>query len=537
MVSELRLRGVPSGVAPDARIGVDLARRDAAVIALGAAAVLGAYLYTDFTFPLTPGNSAAAPLGWLAWDDQHFYLMGAQAFLRGDLDQSQHFYPPLYPLLAAPFLKLWPQAPFFWPDLALTLAYFGLFVALFRRYLGVLPAVACALAGMMFYADLRVQWLMPWTTTPAAPLLLGALLLFDRAWRRRDAGETARASALNAAGFGLCLGLLAADRPIDVAVAAPIWLAYAAVVLLGARAHGLARTAATAAAGVAGVASALVPYVAFNLVSSGNVLGRYFAQNEKLGFDPSVLPMALYSHLVASAPWFAEPHADWASRIPLVLLAVLVLPACLAWGPLTFRLAAACGLTQFLIYYCDHDIVPTGTFRFCNIHYFKWLAPVALALAFHAARAAASPDAALRRRGAASIAFVVAAALAIACLAPTASSEPVAVAEEGPRAFSLALPGERIDYIDVAGPTGAWSALYFPRGASVEIDGAAAGRVRDWRFLPTAQGFRILLPGRPAARRLTFRLPDDVQAPAPGGLRASAARVHWTLRLPGFGGA
>ena len=491
--------------------------REALWVGLGVALVLAAYLYSQATFPLVPGNRAAAPLGWEAWDDQKQYLIGARALLAGDLDPAKHLYPPLYPLIGALGLKLWPQAPFFWPDLAMTLGYFGLFVGLFRRHLGTQAAVGCALLGMFGYADLRVQWLMPWTTTPAAVLILAALALLDRAFRREGAG------AGNAAAFGLCLGLLAADRPVDIAVTAPLWLAYAGLVLVNFR-----RLWPCVPAGLAGLAAAAGPYLAFNLASYGSPLGRYIAHNSQMGFDPSVLPLALYSQWIDSAALFAEAHADWASRVPLLLGAILFLAPSLAWGPWVLRLAAACGLIEVAIYYCDHDILPTGTFRFCNIHYFKWLAPVALALALQAVHAAVSSEPALKRRGVATLAAVGATALAAAAVVAV----PVTTAAEATRegdALTLRLDGGQADYVDISGVEGAWGAIYFPTGGEVRLDDAAPlARISQWRLLPTAQGVRLWLPGAPRVTKLTLRWPQGVHA-APDA-SARAGRLHWALR-------
>lgn len=516
---------------------VTQSRRGTLWIALGVVALIAAYVYTDFTFPLTPGNRASTPLGWWAWDDQRQYLIGAKALLRGDFNSDQHLYPPLYPLIGALFLKAAPTAPYFWPDLALMLAYFGFFVAVFRHYIGIAPAVVCALAGMLLYSDIRAQWLMPWTTTPAAVLILAALLLLDRAWRRGNDGDwTARIGAANAAGFGLALGLLAADRPVDVAVTAPLWLAYACLVLSAAQTRGHRYVFATAGAGLAGVAAAAIPYLLFNLASYGTPLGRYLAHNAKMEFDPSVLPMAFYSHLLSSAPLFAEPHDDWSSRIPLVLLGVLFLPASVAWGPLTLRLIAACGLIEFFVYYCDHDIIPTGTFRFCNIHYFKWLAPVAFALGYYAVKAAAAETAALRRGGRFAIGSVAAATLFGACIAATAYPTPALIVGENDRELTITLSGEPFDYVDVEGVTGQWGAIYFPSGAIVRIDnGAPLAAVREWRFLPRPDGLRIQFPGRQAARKLSLRLADGMRRAPDAELRAVAARLSLTFKPPAFG--
>ena len=89
-----------------------------------AAVVFFAALYVLATIKQASATSYGA-----SWFDQGMYLRSARAFAAGDLDPRLHWYPPLYSLLAAPFVGLLPSAPFF----AVNLAGFALAVVMFLR--------------------------------------------------------------------------------------------------------------------------------------------------------------------------------------------------------------------------------------------------------------------------------------------------------------------------------------------------------------------------------------------------------------------
>ncbi|MGN6374015.1 MAG: hypothetical protein ACTHMG_00510 [Sphingomonas sp.] len=74
---------------------------------------------------LAPGRSPE----WAGWFDQSRYIASAQALARLDFSAGQHWYPPAYALLAAPFTALVSTQPFLLPDLAL----FMLAAAAFAR--------------------------------------------------------------------------------------------------------------------------------------------------------------------------------------------------------------------------------------------------------------------------------------------------------------------------------------------------------------------------------------------------------------------
>jgi hypothetical protein len=497
--------------------------------------ILSSYLITYRNFALVPGNNPTNPLGWWAWDDQREYLRAAQAFLHSDFRASEHFYPPLYPLIGSLLLTIMPNHPFFIPDLIFIVAYFIVFVALFSRYVGAWCATMCALLGMLLYEPLRLQWVMPWTTTPGALLSISALFLFDRYVRCR--GEdwwSSRASALNAAGFGFVVGLQAPNRPVDLLVLAPAAVAYAVLVVVSMfRTHERKNLIAMSSGLVAFIVP-LIFYFGFNEISYGTLFGRYFAINQKMGFDPVILPQEIFSHLLNSAPFFAEGNADWSSRIPVALVAVAFLPLALLVGPLVMRVVAASTLIQFAVYYSDHDILPTGTFRFCNIHYFKWLVPIAICIVFYFLRQAASPGAEGRRKACAVLIGGIVLDLAASCIVAVPQVETVSGTRHVGNEIALDLFGEKINYIDLKGVAGRWGDIYFAPRTTVVLDGQIQlSAVRDYRFLPTPSGVRVLFMSPIVAHKVTLHLGDGMTVPdtfADADVRA--VRIHFGLGSP-----
>jgi hypothetical protein len=142
--------------------------------------------------------------GWWAGFDQRAYLTAAQAWAAGDLTPNLHHYLAGYPLLAAPFVGLLPTQPFVVADLVCALLSLFLLVAIARRLVPDEPwapsmaALAFPLATMSSRAAVSI-WVVPWSTTPAVPLILGALLCtlrYIEAARLRDAVLAGMAGAL-----------------------------------------------------------------------------------------------------------------------------------------------------------------------------------------------------------------------------------------------------------------------------------------------------------------------------------------------------
>ncbi|WP_159348373.1 hypothetical protein [Roseomonas harenae] len=115
--------------------------------------------------------------GWWAGFDQRAYLTAAHAWAAGDLTPGLHHYLAGYQLLAAPFVGLLPAQPFVIADLACALLSLFLLVATARRlapdepWVPAMGALAFLIVTMSSRAAVSI-WAVPWSTTPAVPLIL-----------------------------------------------------------------------------------------------------------------------------------------------------------------------------------------------------------------------------------------------------------------------------------------------------------------------------------------------------------------------------
>lgn len=112
-------------------------------------------------------------------------------------------------------MHLTPAQPFWLPDLACLLAAMTLFAWLVARLASGIPYPR-TLAGLLFLGTTLLTprgpnaWVIPWTTTPTAPLLLGCLLAALRFADRPAPLPAFLAAAAEAA--------MAAFRPMDAVV-------------------------------------------------------------------------------------------------------------------------------------------------------------------------------------------------------------------------------------------------------------------------------------------------------------------------------
>ena len=357
-----------------------------------------------------PGLCAPALLYWHDWQDQALYVRSATALAAGNLDPALHYYPLLYPLLGVPFLRLWPSQPFFFVNLACYLLAFHGFRSVARAF-GV-PAWG---ATLLFAATTLAQfgiaklWIEPWTTTPAAGLLWLALGAMAQLWaadtvqspsalpRRRPGpgrdGQSNDAMPYHANGphlgpglrrgggaggmrgpivLGLSLGLLPFARPGDAIIGAII-AAAAALALYRARDV----RAAASAVGAFALAFAMLaaPFIAIYGVGPS----PYMLYSAQYGFNFAWLGWKAYVLLVDPRAWFGEgigllDYSPW-----LLLGGAGLVAACSATPregrPVTIALAAA-GIVYIVLMLAYVDLLPTGLWRFNNLHYFKWVLPL-----------------------------------------------------------------------------------------------------------------------------------------------------------------
>ena len=351
-----------------------------------------------------PGSQAAHPLGWWDWFDQAATLRSMAALARLDLDPSQHHYPLGYALLALPFYLVAQNHAFFFVDLLSLLGAYAGFVRLARR-LAVPEALAAALFAAVALGDrvLLRQWVLPWNTIPVgafAWLLLAACAAWLDGRRRPFV-------------VGVLSGALAACRPSDAVVALPalLTLVWAERRVWRAQWREWGRLAA-------GGALVLLPVAALHLMIYGPAQSSYMRSSAQIGFTLHDIGWKAYVLLIDSYPWFADgkgllQHAPWIA----VGLAGLV-PAAMR-GP-KHRMLAATLAAQGLLYVSYVDLLPTGLWRFMNVHYFAWCLPGFALLGALLLRDLAKPG---RIRHVAWISAAVTAALLCARVVPKAVAD------------------------------------------------------------------------------------------------------------------
>lgn len=561
-------------------------------VALWAATVAAAaaYAWAYARHPSRPDTPSPGQ-GWWAGYDQIHYLRAATAWASGDLDPAHHWYLPGYPLLGAPFVRLTPADPFAVPDVVCLLASLWLTAALAARLAPGWPRApvlgAAAFLGVVLLSPTALDaWVVPWSTSLAAPLTLGCLAAAATVSRRwedaraddaRPAGRDEAGPAAPAFAAGLCGAAVALARPADAAVL----LAAVGLVLLAQAARtrpGRRPVAAAVLAGSAGVACGaalvLAPYVAVH----GWARSGYLAGSARYGFEWRLIPLRWVLVVLSPRPLFPDGRG-LAEVFVWVLPGLAGMAACLAappsvspkgGGPAVARRRApdradgtrtsrpprdesprdgggarwAHGLIvlaaagQLLLYLAYRDLHPQGLWRYGNHHYLKWLLPL---LALYALLLVAVV--ARRRR-----AGLVAGAATLALVPWRAELVPLGPMPERVEAGGdLVLPPLRLGVRDavLVGAEGTFAAMY--HGAhTLRVGERAYEAGADFKLFPQWGG-AMLMPLRPLGVGPVRLGParDDaaggVAGARPGmtlrpGVAPVLARVRVVPGLPCWGG-
>lgn len=448
-----------------------------------------ALLYTAATLghPSLPGNNPANPLGWWGWWDQSLYLRALRGFAAGNLEPAEHWYPPGYALLGAPFSRALRAHPFFFVNLACLVGSAWFFLRFCAR-VGVGPRWAMLLfAAPLLDWRLLEAWVVPWSTTPTA-LCLWAMLWLAAEWfqgRRRP----------------VALGVLPAAvmllRPSDMLVPGLI-LAVIGVIAL--RQHDWRSLGRLILAGAAGLFVALGLHLAIHGVAAS----AYMHQSADLGFSLHAFGWKAFVLLVEPRAWYGDGMGLLA-RHPWMALAVIGMPFAWRAGP-AMRLLVLGVVGQMALYIAYVDLLPTGFWRYGNVHYWKWLVPGIGLIALVGLRGLMrAPGWA---RGAA-----VGGALAVMALRITPA------------------PGEPARALELPGPTPPFTDIYFAPLALTDSAGTQRN-ILDLRLVPFADGVRAI------GLRRDFVLPL-LAAPGLdlGPARPLAARLGfgWFCWLPPYG--
>ena len=439
------------------------AARDAAwmpsVVALGAVVLAFWYTFFYLQYPETPGNAFLAGghgLGWMAWYDQGKTYDSALGLAVRNFDPRAHWYPLGYAMLAAPFILRLHGHAFFFVDLAcLLLAYWG-FVS-FARRVGV-AALWAAPLFLLVFADpwLFRQWVIPWSSTPSAAL---AWLLLATA-----------AAHMQGTRRPFLLGLLAAPlplmRPMDVLIAVPCLL-WAGWTDLRFRRMRLVDVGLV----ILGAAIVVLPYAVVYRRIYGLHASPYMIMSRQLGFTIHRPIWRAYTLFIEPREWFLQGDG-LLQRCPWLILGLG--GVLLAWRDRALALLAFCLMVYCAVYLSYIDLLPSGLWRFNNVHYFKWAMPGFGLLGLLLLRELLA--AGNRRRVAAAFALVAVVAVTAIHVAPRPvpadGSEPAVV-------------------VDIIGEHTNDENAYF--GPLMIQDGLSPmTNINDMRVLPTPTGLRLI---------------------------------------------
>ena len=482
--------------------------------AAGAGALTAWYLWCFLGDRYLPGNNSEYPLGWWGWFDQGKYLDSAQSLMRGALVPDRHWYPLGYSILAAPFTRWSHGHPFLPVNLGSLLLCYAGFLA-FARRVGVKRgwAVPLFLLGTASSRMLFEGWIVPWNTIPAAALIW--LLL------------AATAAHMQGARRPLLIGLLATAipliRPTELLLAAPCVLAAVAASLWrpqsnndsndspndgpGANSQVGRRRLRDMALLATGALLAAAPYAALHWRIYGLGPSPYMAMSTGLGFTPYDLGWKAYTLLADPRDWFLDGRGLlW--EAPWAALALAGLAVAWAHGRAAGLLAVLI-LLHTLLYISYVDLLPTGLWRFFNVHYWQWALPGLALLAFLAVRDL------LRWRRAP---WFPLAPLAVAASLPLLLLRPM------PVEVPAGVPAKMLAY---AGPMPGFMEAYFTELALRDSKGEMHG-FGALRALPVIGGMRVYALRRPFG--------DDPAwvVPPPGWPASTPVRygIGWRLGVP-----
>ncbi len=462
-------------------------------IGLGCLFLIGLYAQRYLTFHALPGNLPDHPEGWWGWFDQGKYIESARAFAAFDFDRAHHWYPLGYPLLAAPFVYLSDIHPFAFVDLGCLLACYFSFLA-FARRVGVEAAWAVPLFILSFAFNSRIfaQWVVPWNTS-----LVSALLWVLLACAVAHMQGTRRP---------LVIGLLAAAipliRPTDallpaIVVAAvliadgPRWRRSLPMMMLG----GLPLLAA---------------YGALHYAIYGAAPSEYMVLSKAIGFSFHDFGWKAYVLLIDPSPWFLD-GVGLLRRAPFLalLLPALPLALCLRQGP---RLLAILLAVHTVLYISYVDLLPTGLWRYYNVHYWIWAFPGAALLVFLFLR-----DLLLWRRAALFPLSFVSAAVSI----------PILCINLVPAEVPADKPAKMLVF---GGSPPAFDQAYFGAIALRDAAGEMRG-VQNMRAIPVPFGMRVLALTRDFEGEPVWTLPPsgwtEAGPPVRYGARLRLGRPCW----------
>jgi hypothetical protein len=473
-------------------------------LALAVAVLL--YIVTYYYSDVRPRVDGRYPLGWWGWFDQGEYIKSVRAFASLNFNALEHLYPPLYALIASPFVLASKDHPFFIPNLIFFAFYVFVFLRVLQKYYGpYLPAVVLVcILGFLPVISIT-QWIIPWTTSLQAALVSGLILIFFR-FESKDAPFRVgtRADWLCFAGFFILYGALAPTRPLDILVCFPFALNFfirAVLATAGAAPPGLSVRTASLCFMVATIGGLIFVsfYLLFNFLTFGSFFGAYLGVASKNPYLAADILEKAYSIFLSSGEIYGERGQAFLERIPAAAPVLAVCIAAIGFLNGIRRWIILTALLHFVIYLPYGDLLPTGIFRYYNLHYFKWaypwLAVIAAGQTWRWLTGAVTHGKGVPPLAVSAVLLVALLAISIA---PVEAERVKDLRSQDESRIIVRVSREwQADFVDLLGVEGGFTDLYFGAHKLRADNAAIAGG--SFRVLPIGGGARLLF-----LRPLTF---------------------------------
>jgi len=489
------------------------------------------YLSVYLRFSSVPGNDPSPPsLGWWAWFDQSQYLKAAQAFATQDFLAEHFFYPPLYSALGSLFLIGTSDHPFLVINLICLLWFVYVCIRLSDLYVPRTVGVFLLFASIIFPKFIFENFVIPWTSTLSTALLATGILglVWVQEIKQAKCGYLKNWQVLIVA---ISLGLMVPTRPVDAIVGIVIGCGFILSYLRmqGASTERPVRTPQFLGLTLLGALVGPTIFIGFNLGVHGAPLGNYLQVAGSHGFLIADLPEKFYSIWLNAQPLYGEVRAGLVQRYPWLLLALAGLVWALLRGDFLLRTLGVAMMVFFILYLPYGDLLPTGMWRYLNIHYFKWTFPI---LALFAAILLKRFAQGVRMRSSwqLPIALLTIVPLLLLSLQMKIMTGPLLVMQEASPSLKFDLPTQAIDFMDIKGLTGQFTSIYFGTH-TLKVDSEPLKLYRDFRLLEHGGDIRLLFI-RPVKGRQLELLPDRRLQLHDEQLNAQWGRYHFTLGLP-----
>ena len=504
----------------------------AAIGPLGLILLLFAAFYTlaYLASPYLPGQNIKHPEGWWGWTDQGLYFKSAAAFARYILNGSEHHYPFLYPLLAAPFVDLMGTHAFFVVDIICFLIAAGGFLIIGSRLIGLFASAVLFTAVLWFPWEIGESWIIPWTSTPSAALTTVLLLICSN--ERFVQGENPVRHYLF---YGMLASLLVAIRPLDFAPAALTYVYIGIRTIHSAHRRGDAviswKHVRLAAALALGTAFGPCLYMAFSLRAYGSLIAPYIIISRDSGYLLPTIPQKFVSLFVDSDALYQVSEQTFLAYFPWLLVTIAMIPIVLFSAPNILRLICVLACTHFALYFAYSDLGPYNVFLFKVTHYFKvWMPYLALVAAFGLVEAVRVRRLIVSR---AVVAMGVAIAFLVTCLGFDFLERPISATVVGERTITIEPSGGEtatLDLIDLPGLGSPHLIKYEIGNNAIIVDGNKLRRLADVHLGHSPAGMRIFFMRPTTFKTILITLDETFVFPKP--VRVVGFTYDFTLKRP-----